>query len=57
LSRTGRHDRRYAIDCSKAERELGFAPQMKIEQGLAATFQWYLDQESWWRALQNSARA
>jgi len=51
------HDRRYAIDCSKAERELGFAPQMKIEQGLAATFQWYLDQESWWRALQNSARA
>jgi dTDP-glucose 4,6-dehydratase len=45
------HDRRYAIDCSKAERELGFAPQTRIEQGLADTFQWYLDQEPWWRAL------
>ena len=45
------HDRRYAIDCSKAERDLGFAPQTRIEQGLAATFQWFLDQEAWWRAL------
>ncbi|HEX8202764.1 MAG TPA: dTDP-glucose 4,6-dehydratase, partial [Isosphaeraceae bacterium] len=35
------HDRRYAIDCSKAERELGWAPKVPFEQGLRDTIRWY----------------
>lgn len=45
------HDRRYAIDCGKAERELGFAPAMRLDSGLQQTLRWYLDHEHWWRAL------
>jgi dTDP-glucose 4,6-dehydratase len=45
------HDRRYAIDCSKAERELGFAPRIGIAAGLATTFRWYVDHEAWWRGI------
>jgi len=42
------HDRRYAIDCTKAERELNFEPRTNIETGLRKTFHWYVDNESWW---------
>jgi dTDP-glucose 4,6-dehydratase len=46
------HDRRYAVDCSKAERELGFIPgQSAGADPLRATFAWYLDNEPWWRAV------
>jgi dTDP-glucose 4,6-dehydratase len=45
------HDRRYAIDCSKAERELSFAPRIGIAAGLATTFRWYLEHEAWWRGI------
>jgi dTDP-glucose 4,6-dehydratase len=45
------HDRRYAIDCTKAENELGFRCEMSLEQGLRATLRWYLDNEAWWRAV------
>lgn len=41
------HDRRYAIDCSKAERELGWFPQIPFEQGLQETVDWYLQHEEW----------
>ncbi|MEZ6050219.1 MAG: dTDP-glucose 4,6-dehydratase [Planctomycetaceae bacterium] len=41
------HDLRYAIDCSKAERELGWAPQITFEQGLNETIQWYQDHTAW----------
>jgi dTDP-glucose 4,6-dehydratase len=41
------HDRRYAIDCSKAERELGWKPQVKFEQGLRETIAWYQANQSW----------
>lgn len=41
------HDRRYAIDCSKAERELGWGPQVPFEQGLRDTVRWYQDQRDW----------
>ncbi len=52
------HDRRYAIDCSKAVRELGYQPQHSFETGLAQTLAWYLDNESWWRGvLDGSYRA
>jgi dTDP-glucose 4,6-dehydratase len=50
------HDRRYAINCDKAERELGFAPSVKIDQGLARTFAWYLANEAWWRRLKQRAK-
>jgi dTDP-glucose 4,6-dehydratase len=43
------HDRRYAIDASKIERELNFTLQYKLDAGITATIRWYLDHESWWR--------
>jgi dTDP-glucose 4,6-dehydratase len=45
------HDRRYAIDCTKATSELGYRPQHSFESGFAATLAWYLDHESWWRSI------
>lgn len=47
------HDFRYAIDASKIARELGWQPQESFETGIAATVQWYLDNEHWWRAIQD----
>ena len=41
------HDRRYAIDASKIERELGWKPAHRFEEGLRKTIQWYLDHEGW----------
>ncbi|GJD83152.1 dTDP-glucose 4,6-dehydratase 2 [Methylobacterium haplocladii] len=45
------HDRRYAIDPSKAEREVGWAPTKVFEEALEETVRWYLDSESWWRPI------
>lgn len=45
------HDRRYAIDASKIERELGWKPQESFESGLRKTVQWYLDNPNWWQAI------
>jgi dTDP-glucose 4,6-dehydratase len=41
------HDRRYAIDARKLERELGWTPAETFETGLAKTVQWYLDHQEW----------
>jgi dTDP-glucose 4,6-dehydratase len=41
------HDRRYAIDASKLERELGWAPAHSFEQGIADTVDWYLGHQDW----------
>ncbi|OLP19470.1 dTDP-glucose 4,6-dehydratase [Leptolyngbya sp. 'hensonii'] len=41
------HDRRYAIDCSKISRELGWQPRENFDSGLAKTIQWYLDHPDW----------
>ncbi|OED45839.1 dTDP-glucose 4,6-dehydratase [Leisingera sp. S232] len=46
------HDARYAIDPSRIRDELGWRPSVTVEEGLEKTVQWYLDNESWWRALQ-----
>ena len=49
------HDRRYAIDCSKAERELGYRAEVTLEQGLQDTFAWYLDHQWWWRGVMDGS--
>jgi dTDP-glucose 4,6-dehydratase len=49
------HDKRYAIDCGKIERELGWRPQETFETGLRKTILWYLENESWWRAIRAGA--
>lgn len=41
------HDRRYAIDPAKAERELGWKPALSWDDGLAKTISWYLDNDTW----------
>jgi dTDP-glucose 4,6-dehydratase len=43
------HDRRYAIDCAKIERELGFTPGVRLEDGLRDTVSWFADNADWWR--------
>jgi dTDP-glucose 4,6-dehydratase len=45
------HDRRYAIDETKARTELGYAPARDFREGLAATLDWYLANEGWWSAI------
>jgi dTDP-glucose 4,6-dehydratase len=45
------HDFRYAIDCSKLKKELGWSAQRSFEEGLSATVQWYVDNPAWWRPL------
>jgi len=47
------HDARYAIDPTRIATELGWRPSVTVEEGLRRTVQWYLDNEDWWRALQN----
>lgn len=47
------HDMRYAIDPERIRTELGWRPSVTVEQGLEKTVQWYLDNEDWWRALQD----
>ncbi|KQO59850.1 MULTISPECIES: dTDP-glucose 4,6-dehydratase [unclassified Methylobacterium] len=45
------HDRRYAIDPGKAEREIGWTPTKSFEDALEDTVRWYLDNETWWRPI------
>ena len=45
------HDRRYAIDASKIERELGWTPSINFDQGFVATLNWYLENRWWWQPL------
>jgi dTDP-glucose 4,6-dehydratase len=49
------HDRRYAIDCTKLERELGFAAKTRIDEGLRSTFEWFVANEPWWRAIMDGS--
>lgn len=48
------HDRRYAIDSSKAKNELGWEPKKTFEEGLAETVAWFQTNESWWKPLLKS---
>src|SRR6185437_11228434 len=49
------HDRRYAIDAGKIERELGFRPLESFETGIRKTLSWYLANERWWRAVMDGS--
>ncbi len=49
------HDRRYAINATKAREELGYTPQETLETGLKKTVRWYLDHEPWWRAVMDGS--
>ena len=45
------HDMRYAIDATKIEKELGWRPSVTVEEGMAKTGDWYLDNAWWWEAI------
>ena len=47
------HDFRYAIDASKINKDLGWSPKETFETGILKTIQWYLDNERWWRNIQD----
>ena len=49
------HDWRYAIDATKASRELGYVPREDFESGLQRTLDWMLDNEKWWRAVMDGS--
>jgi dTDP-glucose 4,6-dehydratase len=49
------HDRRYAIDAGKVERELGFTPTESFETGIRKTIAWYLANEAWWRGVMDGS--
>ena len=45
------HDRRYAIDPTKIQRELGWLPETKFADGIQKTIQWYVNHEDWWQPI------
>jgi dTDP-glucose 4,6-dehydratase len=45
------HDRRYSLDITKISEELGYAPQIGLDEGLAATVAWYRENRAWWEPL------
>jgi dTDP-glucose 4,6-dehydratase len=45
------HDRRYCVSIDKISRELGYAPQVSFDKGLADVVQWYRDNRAWWEPL------
>lgn len=48
------HDRRYAMDPARIEKELGWRPSVSFEEGLKRTVRWYLEHGEWWRPLRES---
>ncbi len=49
------HDRRYSVDISKIGSELGYAPRVPFDRGLADTVRWYQDDRGWWEPLKKRA--
>jgi dTDP-glucose 4,6-dehydratase len=47
------HDRRYAIDCSRIQRELGWKPGVSFEEGLERTVDWYLANTAWTNSVRS----
>ena len=48
------HDRRYSVNWSKSKTELGYEPQLKLEDELSHLVSWYKDNEQWWRPILSS---
>ncbi len=49
------HDRRYLLDWSKIQRELGWEPKIAVEDGIRDTIRWYADNRAWWEPLRDRA--
>jgi dTDP-glucose 4,6-dehydratase len=49
------HDRRYAMNPARIEEELGWRPQVSIEEGLADTIRWYREHADWWRRVKDGS--
>ncbi|MNF99023.1 dTDP-glucose 4,6-dehydratase 2 [compost metagenome] len=49
------HDKRYAIDAGKIQRELGWTPQESFESGIRKTVQWFLSNRDWWQRVQDGS--
>ena len=49
------HDLRYSVDWTKINRELGYEPQVKFEDGLKETIEWYRNNREWWEPLKRRA--
>jgi len=49
------HDRRYSLSIEKISHELGYAPQVGLDEGLAATVAWYRENRAWWEPLRQPA--
>ncbi len=47
------HDKRYSIDCSKIENQIGWKPKFEFDDALKQTIEWYLKNQSWWEPLVN----
>ncbi len=45
------HDRRYSVDYTKIQNELGYFPKIQFEDGIKTTIQWYIENENWWKPL------
>ncbi|WP_422745722.1 dTDP-glucose 4,6-dehydratase [Micromonospora sp. WMMD754] len=50
------HDRRYSLDITKISTELGYAPSIDLDRGLAETVRWYRDNRAWWEPLKTATR-
>ncbi|MET8551825.1 dTDP-glucose 4,6-dehydratase, partial [Micromonospora zamorensis] len=51
------HDRRYSLDITKINQELGYTPSITLDQGLADTVAWYRDNRTWWEPLKAAPTA
>jgi dTDP-glucose 4,6-dehydratase len=49
------HDRRYAIDATKSNNELGYQPKESFDTGIAKTVAWYLNNEKWWQSVMDGS--
>ncbi|MGB1201815.1 MAG: dTDP-glucose 4,6-dehydratase, partial [Cognaticolwellia aestuarii] len=49
------HDRRYAIDATKTNNELGYQPKESFDSGIAKTVAWYLNNEAWWQSVMDGS--
>lgn len=45
------HDRRYAIDPSRVETELGWRPEIDFDKGISGTVEWYMENSQWWKSI------